>query len=98
MLGSGCHFDAGSSTDLAELSCKIRPFLGWWVPGEVSPTIKLELFRRVKFGVSCSDVSQLLRRGREENRKGRPKMQLIVYVPPLPPIRREPQKTIGVLP
>ncbi|RWV91821.1 hypothetical protein GW17_00045854 [Ensete ventricosum] len=28
MLGSGCHFDAGSSTDLAELSCKIRPFLG----------------------------------------------------------------------
>ncbi|RRT80324.1 hypothetical protein B296_00013485 [Ensete ventricosum] len=56
MLSKGCHFDAGSSADLVELSCKIRPFLGWWVPREISPTIKLELFRKVKSGVSCSDA------------------------------------------
>ncbi|RRT55078.1 hypothetical protein B296_00048723 [Ensete ventricosum] len=31
-------------------SCKTRP-LGWWVPGEVPPTIKLGLIRRVKSGV-----------------------------------------------
>ncbi|RRT57494.1 hypothetical protein B296_00038053 [Ensete ventricosum] len=31
-------------------SCKIRP-LGWWIPGEVPPTIKLGLIRGVKLDV-----------------------------------------------
>ncbi|RRT82781.1 hypothetical protein B296_00000093 [Ensete ventricosum] len=37
-------------------SCKTRPSPGWRVPEEIPPTIKLELFRRVKSDVSCSDV------------------------------------------
>ncbi|RRT46514.1 hypothetical protein B296_00013987 [Ensete ventricosum] len=41
---------------LRNYSCKTRPSAGWWVLGEVPPTIKLALFRRVKSGVFSSDA------------------------------------------
>ncbi|RWW38565.1 hypothetical protein BHE74_00056196, partial [Ensete ventricosum] len=52
----GSYFYFGGPGRSVSCSCKIRPSPGWWVPGEVPPTIKLALFRRVKSGVSPSDA------------------------------------------